>query len=78
MPLRLACASSLRRCPLTTASKSTGVCVASQSCVSCGDTWKYHAIFPVSGFSATMEQVQRLSPGLLSPISTGWGLPVPT
>ena len=34
MPFRLACASSLRRCPLTTASISTGVWVASQSCVS--------------------------------------------
>jgi hypothetical protein len=34
MPFRLAWASSFRRWPLTTASISTGVWVASQSCVS--------------------------------------------
>jgi len=38
-PLRLACASNLRGLPSMTPSISTGVCAASQSCVSCGDTW---------------------------------------
>src|SRR5438552_9744525 len=61
-PLRLACASSLRGCPLIVPSNKTGTCVASQSCVSCGEHWKYQTIFPVSGFNATMEAVQRLSP----------------
>jgi len=27
-----------------------------------GDDWKYHAIFPVSGLSATMDPVKRLAP----------------
>jgi hypothetical protein len=58
-------------------SKSTGVCVASQSCVSCGDDWKYQAIFPVSGLSATIDSVNRLSPCRLRPLITGCGLPVP-
>ena len=38
-PLRLACASILRGRPLKSPSISTGVCAASQSCVSCGVTW---------------------------------------
>src|SRR5438093_13762758 len=77
-PLRLACASSLRGCPLTTPSNKMGTWVASQSCVSCGEHWKYQAIFPVSGSRATMEAVQRLSPGRLCPAMTGFGLPVGT
>ena len=32
----------------------------------------------MSGLSATMLQVQRLSPGRYGPLSTGVGLPVPT
>ena len=48
---------SLRGLPLTVPSKTTAVCVASQSCVSCGDDWKYHTIFPVSASSATIEAV---------------------
>ena len=76
-PLRAACASSLRGLPSTSPSKSTGVCVASQSCVSCGDDWKYQASFPVSGLSATIDSVNRLSPCRLRPLITGCGLPVP-
>ena len=38
------------------------VCVESQSCVSCGDDWKYHTILPVSALSATIEPVKRLAP----------------
>jgi len=34
-----------------------GICEASQSWVSCGDIWKYHAILPVSGLSATTDDV---------------------
>ena len=37
---------SLRGWPLISPSKSTAVCVESQSCVSCGDDWKYHTILP--------------------------------
>jgi len=62
LPLRDACASILRGCPANSPSISTAVCVASQSWVSCGDDWKYHFIFPSSGFSATMLAVNRLSP----------------
>ena len=38
--------------PLNGMSARTGVSVESQSCVSCGDVWKYHSIFPVSTFTA--------------------------
>src|SRR5205814_255010 len=40
-PFRLACASSLRRAPLISPSKSIGDSMASQSCVSWGHAWKY-------------------------------------
>ena len=56
-PLREACAISFRGLPSTVPSKTTAVCVASQSCVSCGDDWKYHTIFPVSASSATIDAV---------------------
>ena len=46
LPLRDACARSFRGCPSITPSKRTGVWVASQSCVSCGDDWKYHDHLP--------------------------------
>src|SRR5947209_3752334 len=62
-PLRLACASSLRFRPVMIPSISTGVCTASQSCVSCGFGWKYQANLPVSGFSAQMVDVYRFAPG---------------
>ena len=76
-PARAPCARSLRGWPSIVASKSTGVSTLSQSCVSCGDAWKYHAIFPVSGLSATMEAVQRLEPLRDWPAKTGLALPVP-
>ena len=38
-PLRVPVITSLRIRPLNGASTSTGVCVESQSCVSCGDVW---------------------------------------
>src|SRR5678815_5528662 len=41
-PLRFACNSNLRGCPLQFASTSTGVCTASQSQTSCGVYWKCH------------------------------------
>ena len=53
---------SLRGFPLIVPSIRIGVCAESQSCVSCGDVWKYQAIFPVSTLTATSEQVKRLSP----------------
>src|SRR5207302_2828983 len=56
-PARAPCASSLRGWPLIVASNRTGVSTLSQSWVSCGDAWKYHAILPVSGFSATIDAV---------------------
>src|SRR5262249_44914720 len=56
---------------------STGVSTASQSWVSCGETENAHTSFPVSGFSATIEQVYGLSPGRVVPFNTGVGLPVP-
>ena len=46
--------------PSIVPSMSTATCELSQSCVSCGGVWKYHTIFPVSGFSATTAQVKRL------------------
>ena len=61
-PLRDAMATSLRGWPLTVPSMSTGVCVASQSCVSCGEAWKYHFIVPVSASSATSDAVYRFAP----------------
>ena len=38
--------------PLNGMSTRIGVWVESQSCVSCGEVWKYHAILPVSTFTA--------------------------
>ena len=32
----------------------------SQSCVSCGELWKYQTIFPVSGFSATTRAGEKI------------------
>ena len=51
-------------------STRTGVCAESQSCMSCGEVWKYQAILPVSTFTATSAQVNRLSP---SPRAGGVG-----
>src|ERR1700756_4135608 len=76
-PARDPCANNLRGVPLMTASNRTGVSTLSQSCVSCGDAWKYHTSFPVSGFSATMDAVYRLAPFRLCPANTGFALPVP-
>jgi hypothetical protein len=45
-----------------------GVCDESQSCVSCGDVWKYQAIFPVSTFTAIRQPVNRLSPLRPAPV----------
>ena len=56
-PLRLNYAASLRRCPAMSPSNSITTCVASQSWVSCGEHWKYQDIFPVSAFSATIDEV---------------------
>ena len=53
---------SLRVRPLNGMSTRIGVCVESQSCVSCGDVWKYHAILPVSTLTAMSDDVNRLSP----------------
>src|SRR6185503_20203332 len=77
-PLRAAWATSLRVCPLTWPSKSTAVCVESQSCVSCGDDWKYQFIFPVSGLSDTIDAVNRFAPARFTCAMTGCGLPVVT
>ena len=55
-----------------------GVWAESQSWVSWADVWKYHAILPVSTFTAINEQVKRLSPGRATPVYAGVGLPVPT
>jgi hypothetical protein len=55
--LREAVETSLRGLPAITPSIRIGVCAESQSCVSWGDVWKYHAILPVSTFTATSEQV---------------------
>jgi hypothetical protein len=49
----------LSRPPSFAPSKSTGVCVASQSCAPCGDDWKYQARLPVSGFNAA-ESTRRM------------------
>ena len=38
-----------------TASIRIGVCAESQSCMSCGEVWKYHAILPVSTFTAMSD-----------------------
>src|SRR5436190_22082273 len=56
-PLRAAVDTSFRGRPLIVASMSTGVCAESQSCVSWTEVWKYHAIFPVSTFTAISEHV---------------------
>ena len=56
-PFREACAMSFRGRPLIVPSNTTAVWVASQSCVSCGEDWKYQTIFPVSAFNATMDAV---------------------
>jgi uncharacterized protein (DUF1499 family) len=66
--LRDAVETSLRGLPLTTPSIRIGVCAESQSCVSCADVWKYHAILPVSTLTATSEQVNRLSPLRATPV----------
>ena len=62
-------------------STSTDGWVESQSCVSLGDVWKYHAIFPVSTLTATTEQVYRFVCASRGPRSiavyAGVGLPVP-
>ena len=50
---------------------STAGCVESQSCVSCGDDWKYQTIFPVSALSATIEAVKRLAPARFACAMTG-------
>src|SRR5205823_5294429 len=80
-PLRDACIVILRGFPANIPSNNTGAWVASQSWVSLGDVWKYHAIFPVSTFSATTEQVYRLvcsSRGARSmAVYAGVGFPVP-
>jgi hypothetical protein len=60
--LRAAVEISLRFLPPTVASNRTGVCAESQSCMSCGDVWKYHFILPVATSTAISEQVNRLSP----------------
>src|SRR5438552_8664959 len=70
-------ATSLRARPLTVASKRIGISFESQSCTSCGVNWKCHLIRPSTGFSASSEQVYRLSPGRTSPFQSGPGLPVP-
>ena len=54
-----------------------GVCAESQSWVSCGEVWKYHAISPVSTSTAMSVQVNRLSPRRATPVYPGVGLPVP-
>src|SRR6202011_1600296 len=72
------CAISLRGCPLISPSKITAVCVESQSCVSCGDDWKYQTILPVSALSATIDAVNRLAPARFLCAITGCGLPVVT
>src|SRR5206468_8043829 len=62
-------------------STSTDGWVESQSCVSLGDVWKYHAIFPVSTFTVTTEQVYRFVCALRGPrtraVYAGVGFPVP-
>src|SRR6187401_555891 len=76
-PFRAAVETSLRGRPLITASIRIGVCAESQSCMSCGDVWKYHAILPVSTFTATSAHVNRLSPSPRPTVYAGIGLPVP-
>ena len=46
---------SFRGWPAIVPSNSTAVCVASQSCVSCGADWNHHTIRPVSALSATID-----------------------
>src|SRR5688572_17409421 len=67
-PLRAAVDTSFRGRPFTVPSMRIGVCAESQSCVSCGDVWKYHAILPVETFTATREHVKRLSPRRPMPV----------
>jgi hypothetical protein len=76
--LRDACITIFAAVPLNVPSTSTGTSAASQSWVSCGVAWKPQASLPVSGLTATMLTVHRLSPGRASPFSTGVGFPVPT
>src|ERR1051326_8833450 len=46
--------------------------------MSCGEVEKYHAILPVSTFTATSAHVNRLSPSPRVPVvNAGVGLPVP-
>src|SRR4051812_2295438 len=54
-PLRSACATSLRGCPLIGASNSTGTSFASKSHASFFDDWKYQTSLPVSGLSAIRQ-----------------------
>src|ERR1700733_12789461 len=77
-PLQTVWARNLRGLPSILASKRTGVSTLSQSCLSLGDPWKYQTNLPVSGFRATIAQVQRLAPFRPWPAITEFGLPVPS
>src|SRR4051812_48004165 len=56
-PLRSAWATSFRGCPLIVASNRTGTSLASKSHASFLEDWKYQISLPVSGLSATSEQL---------------------
>src|SRR5580693_3550632 len=59
--------------------RSTRICsnAASKSQTSFGTSWKCHLIFPVSGSSATMLAVYRLSPLRFDPSRSEEALPTP-
>src|SRR5262249_33268267 len=57
------------------ASNRTGVSTLSQSCVSCGDAWKYNASLPVSGFHAKIDAVYRLAQGRPCPANNALAVP---
>ena len=76
-PQRAPCASSLRFLPSIVASNSTGVSTLSQSCVSCGDAWKYQTSLPgvrIQRHDGRGPQIRALA---ALPAKTGFALPVP-
>src|SRR5690349_5742995 len=56
----------------------TGGLVASRSHTSCGTSWYPHLNLPLVASSATIDSVQRLSPGRTEPSRSGDGLPIAT
>src|SRR5256885_611973 len=54
----------------------TGGLTASRSHTSCGTSWYPHLNLPLTASIATIDSVQRLSPGRIEPSKSGDGLPI--